>query len=229
MQKILHAELKTLLKGLIGITKVTIHSTVASNKCRKCIENPETVTDPMVFITDDLTHDHNGVQHFVIIGIRRILEESKGNITHVVYFSDGAPTQYKNKINFVNCSFSEEDFGVKTKKHFFSSRHGKGPCDREIGVLKKCAVAAGCQDILEPMQFFQYCTENLSLPKVGVDQDHTHTKIQFFYVKKTDVNRNLPERANIKQLKDTRKYHCTRSVQPCVISVRERSCFCRGC
>lgn len=45
------------------------------------------------------------------------------------------------------------------------------------------------------------CTENLSLPNVGVDQDHTHTKRQFFYVKKADVNRNLPESANIKQLK----------------------------
>lgn len=64
---------------------------------------------------------------------------------------------------------------------------------------------------------------------MGVDQDHTHTKRQFFYVKKTDVNRNLPERANIKQLKDTRKYHCIRSVQPFVISVRERSCFYGGC
>ncbi|XP_062593374.1 uncharacterized protein LOC134254851 [Saccostrea cucullata] len=186
----------------------------------------------MVFISDDLTHDHHGVQHFVEIGIKRLLEESEGNITHVLQFSDGTPTQYKNKINFVNCSFSEEDFGVKTEKHFFASRHGKGPCDREIGVLKKCAknaVAAGCQDILEPMQFFQYCTENLSLPKGGVDQDHSHTKRQFFYVKKTDVNRNLPERTNVKQLKDTRNYHCIRSVQPYGISVRERSCFCEGC
>lgn len=64
---------------------------------------------------------------------------------------------------------------------------------------------------------------------MGVDQDHTHTKRQFLYVKKTDVNRNLPERANINQLKDTRKYHCIRSVQPFVISVRERSCFYVGC
>ncbi|KAJ8018148.1 hypothetical protein HOLleu_44024 [Holothuria leucospilota] len=25
------------------------------------------------------------------------------------------------------------------EKHFFGSRHGKGPCDGEIGVLKRCA------------------------------------------------------------------------------------------
>lgn len=212
--------------------QVTIHSIVPSYKCRNCTEIPKTVTDSLVFICDDLTHDHYGVQHFVKTGIQKILEKSEVNITHVVQFSNGAPTQYKNKINSANCSFSEEDFGVKTEKHFFGSRHGKGPCDREIGVLKKCAktaVAAGCQDILEPMQFFQYCTENLSLPKVGVDQDHTQTKRQFFYVKKTDVNRNLPERANVKQLKDTRKYHCIRSVQPFVISLRGKSCFCGGC
>ena len=67
------------------------------------------------------------------------LQSNGVKIDRLIQFSDCAPSQYKNKTSFTDASFSEKDFGFRTEKHFFGSRHGKGPCDREIGVLKKKA------------------------------------------------------------------------------------------
>lgn len=74
-------------------TQVIIYSIVASYKCCKCTENPKTVTDSMMN-----THDHHGVQHFVKIGIQKILEESEGNITRCSVFRwSPNPEQEQNK------------------------------------------------------------------------------------------------------------------------------------
>ena len=53
-----------------------------------------------------------------------------------MHFSDGCAGQYKCKINFVDASFSVVEHGVPMEKQYFGSRHGKGPCDAEIGVVK---------------------------------------------------------------------------------------------
>ena len=173
-------------------------------------------------VSDDLKHDYHGVQHFVVKAIKLLKEENRNSLKRFVQFSDGAPTQYKNKVNFVNCSFSENDLGVKTQKHFFGSRHGKGPCDREIGVLKKsakAAVAAGGETILSPKEFFSYYEKNLTLPKEGGLQ-HVHTKRRFFFVGKNEINRNNQQRINVKPLEDTRKYHSIQGIEPFVVCAR---------
>lgn len=56
-----------------------------------------------------------------------------------IQFPDGAPTQYKSKYNFVDISMCHDDFGFSVEKHFFGSRHGKGPCYGEVGVIKRSA------------------------------------------------------------------------------------------
>ena len=37
----------------------------------------------------------------------------------VIQFSDGASTQYKSRISFVDCSHSVEDHGIQSERHFF--------------------------------------------------------------------------------------------------------------
>ena len=66
------------------------------------------------------------------------------SIEKLIQVSDGAPTQYqyKGKMNFADLSYSYEDFGFQSEKHYFGSRHGKLPCDREIGTVKKSVVMA---------------------------------------------------------------------------------------
>ena len=114
-------------------TQCTLHPVVASYKCSEP-DCGDVVTDSIVFISEDNGHDYHAVQHFVEGAIAILKEEV--NFRRVIQFSDGAPSQYKNKVYFADCSFSEQDFNILSERHFFGSRHGKGPCDREIGVIK---------------------------------------------------------------------------------------------
>jgi len=208
--------------------QTTLHPVVVTYICTEP-ECEQIVTDSIVFVSNDLTHDHHGVQHFLAKSVELLLGECVV-FSCIIAFSDGAPTQYKNRIGFVDCSHALSDLGIKTERHFFGSRHGKGPCDREIGVIKKCvnrAAAANQADVPSAKEFYNFCTKRLSLPRQGTD--HSHTKRRFMYVDVADVNRNRPERTQTKALKDTHKIHCVKGVQPFVVSSRERSCFCNGC
>lgn len=70
---------------------------------------------------------------------RAVLQEIKkdyGHITKVVYWSDGAGSQYKNFKNICNLKFHKADNGLEASHNFFASCHGKGPCDAIGGVVK---------------------------------------------------------------------------------------------
>ena len=211
-------------------TQVTIHPVVASYSCKECPrDEAKVVTDSIVFISSDLKHDYHAVQHFIGKSVELLMAEEL-NFNRIISFSDGAPTQYKNRINFVDCSHAKEDFGVESERHFFGSRHGKGPCDREIGVIKKSvnrAVAASQVQISSPREFYDACCQRLVLPRQGTD--HSHTKRRFLFVTPEDIERERPCRTQTKRLANTQKIHCVKGVQPFVVSVRERSCFCQGC
>jgi len=121
--------------------QVTLHPVVAYYRCPSegC---DKTVHESLVFISDDHKHDYHAVQHFVVKSNQYLLETVGLEIQKEIHFSDGAPTQYKSKANFVDLSMSQEDFGFQIEKHFFGSRHGKGPCDGEVGVVKRSASLA---------------------------------------------------------------------------------------
>ena len=111
--------------------QVTIHPVVAYFHCP---EDGELMRESFCFISDDLKHDAHAVHHFcsdVLTQLRRRGVE----VQRMIHFSDGCPSQYKGKTSFVDASFSLEDHGIPTEKHYFGSRHGKGPCDAEIGVI----------------------------------------------------------------------------------------------
>ena len=210
-------------------TQCTIHPVVASYNCT--VEDcSEVITDSIIFISEDLTHDHHAVHHFVSSSVL-LLKEEGVDFNRLVQFSDGAPTQYKNRIAFVDCSYAMGDMGITAEHHFFGSRHGKGPCDREIGVIKKSvarAVAARQDEVASPHDLFVMCQKRLCLPRM---EEHYHTKRRFIFVEKTSITRERPDRTSTKALKNTRKLHCVKGVEPYVLTVRlrERSCFCTGC
>ena len=54
----------------------------------------------------------------------------------IIYFSDGAASQYKNRKNFINLCHHEEDFGISAEWHFSATAHGKGTCDGLGGAVK---------------------------------------------------------------------------------------------
>ena len=63
----------------------------------------------------------------------------------IIYFSDGAAAQYKNRKNFLNLCHHKADFGVDAEWHFFATSHGKGPCDGLGGTVKRLAARASLQ------------------------------------------------------------------------------------
>ena len=84
----------------------------------------------------------------------------------LIYFSDGAASQCKNKKNFINLAYHEEDFGMPAEWHCFATSHGKGPCDRVGGKVKRLAARASLQrpyddQLQTPFQLFEWAKENI--------------------------------------------------------------------
>jgi hypothetical protein len=57
------------------------------------------------------------------------LKESQPNLKKIHYFTDGCVGQYKNKYNFKNLCYLNEDFGLDCEWNFFATSHGKSACD----------------------------------------------------------------------------------------------------
>ncbi|CAC5406234.1 unnamed protein product [Mytilus coruscus] len=164
--------------------QVTIHPLVTYYQCQE--ENcHQTVRESLVFLSQDHKHDYHMVHHCIVKANTYLLEHLD-EIRKQVQFSDGAPTQYKSKYNFVDMSFWKDDFDFEVEKHFFGSRHGKGPCDGESGVVKRSATVAvaarGCI-ISNAQDFYLYAKKQLSLPKENDVEQHIHSKRTFFHYK----------------------------------------------
>ena len=89
-------------------------------------------------------------------------------VTKIYCFSDGAHQQFKNKKAFANLCY-RDDFDVYAEWYFFATAHGKGPCDRLAGTIKRLARRASLQIgtrqlILTPLAIFEWALE--SLPKI---------------------------------------------------------------
>ena len=118
-----------------------------------------------VMVSDSLVHDTIAVSYFQ----KRLLSVIKGKVEpkKIFYFSDGAAAQYKNRKNFANLAYHEEDYGVPAEWHFFATSHGKGPCDGIGGTVKRLATKAslqrtlGCQ-IQTPHQLYEWAQDNIA-------------------------------------------------------------------
>lgn len=64
-----------------------------------------------LFIRDHLIHDTTTVYEFQKHLIKEVKKALPG-VKKIIYFSDGAGSQYKNKKNFVNMCQHENDFGL---------------------------------------------------------------------------------------------------------------------
>ncbi|CAH0561706.1 unnamed protein product [Brassicogethes aeneus] len=94
-----------------------------------------------IAISESLKHD-TVVVHLFQRNFVNFLKQYVPGLNKIIYFSDGASAQYKNKKNFLNVCLHEEDFGVSAEWNFFATSHGKGPCDGIGGALKRLATRA---------------------------------------------------------------------------------------
>jgi hypothetical protein len=122
-------------------------------------------------------------------------------VEKVFKFSDGAGSQYKNKINFTNLAHHKED--VEVEWQFFTTSHEQGAVDGVGGTVKRCASHAIRRAVEEcPMktsfEMFEWAKNNINA-------------VQFGYVDNTENEKHkqfLQERTNgVKKASGTQSHH----------------------
>ena len=167
-----------------------------------------------VVISDHLSHDTVVVYHFqckLIKFLKEIMPFKK-----VIYFSDGAASQYKNRKNFINLVNHEADFGMPADWHFFATSHGKGPCDGVAGTVKRLAARASLQrpyenQIQTPLQLFQWAKDNVK-------------SVHFEYATSEEIletGKRLTKRfLTSKAIEGTQKLHAFVSIPNCKTKIK---------
>ncbi|XP_066590497.1 uncharacterized protein [Prorops nasuta] len=133
-------------------------------------KNTELIHKSMVIISDCLVHDAIAVHEFTRITTNYIRRLSS-NVKKIIYFSDGAPQQFKNFKNFVNLYYHKNDFGLNAEWHYFATAHGKGPCDGIGGTLKRIAARTSLQlapdkQISTPQQLYDWAVKENRFPNI---------------------------------------------------------------
>jgi hypothetical protein len=77
-------------------------------------------------MSDCLKHDTTAV-HALIGSLLQRLKVILPQLRHIIYFSDGAASQYKNFKNIINLANHEKDFGIKAKWHFLQLATERAP------------------------------------------------------------------------------------------------------
>jgi hypothetical protein len=158
-----------------------------------------------VIISENLEHDSSSVHLFNSKLISYIKQHfGRRNVRKIIYFSDGAGSQYKNKYNFINIFNHKKDFGVEAEWHFFATANGKGACDGIGGVVKRNAYRSSLQNknpikITGPKSLYDWAKGYFS-------------SIDFNYCTKQEHETHsvtLKKRySEAKTLKNTRQFHC---------------------
>ncbi|XP_070550272.1 uncharacterized protein [Ptychodera flava] len=200
--------------------QVTLHPVIAYYN-----ENGNVIREAIDIISDDLNHDSHAVHEFLIkvndhLRITRELHPDK-----MVIFSDGCAAQYKSRTPFADVSFAEEDLMCTMERNYFGSRHGKGPCDGEGGVVKAALTRAVKNEHLIPASaqaVFTFCKAELS-------KESDTFRRTFILIPKESIQRYRVDR-DVKTVKGTRQIHSLRSTGNAYSLQRRRlSCYCTAC
>jgi hypothetical protein len=84
------------------------------------------------FCSDDREHDF----FYITNALKKLMPLLGTAVRRVHFFSDGAPTQFKNKYLMNWISEFDQSFGAQCIWNFFATSHGRGPWDAEGGRLK---------------------------------------------------------------------------------------------
>lgn len=180
--------------------QATVYPVVLYYKCNGILNHKS-----LVIISDCLQHDAVTVWALSEY-INDLAKSLVPDLSKIIYFSDGAPQQFKNYKNFVNIYFHQFDFHVSAEWHFFPTAHGKGPCDGIGGTVKRLATRASLQrlinhPILEPIDLFNWANTPGRLPSITV---------KYWEKEKYDLAANyLKDRfENTCKIPQTQRVHC---------------------
>ena len=199
-------------------SQATIHPFVAYY-----IESGEVCHLSYVIISDSLHHDTVAVHLFqkcFIAFLKGYLPESL-HPKKIIYFSDGAASQYKNRKNFLNLCYHRDDFGVSAEWHFSATSHGKGACDGLGGTVKRLAARASLQrpyddQIMTPRQLFDWASTNVPAVHFGYCSTDDYQGEQHNLEQRFNQSRTIP---------GTRKLHSFVPASNSKVRVRVFSAF----
>ena len=181
--------------------QATVHPFVAYYKKEK----DELCHLSYVVISEALSHDTAAVylyQKCFITFLKSFLPSSC-QPHKIIYFSDGAGSQYKNRKNFLNLCHHQEDFGICAEWHFSATAHGKGVCDGVGGTVKRLAARASLQkpyndQIMTPYQLFECVSTNIKTTHFGYCSLSDYNSEEKSLEGRFAMSRTIP---------GTRKYH----------------------
>ena len=180
-------------------TQATLHPFVVYYRDAEGVKSLSTC-----MISDCLKHDVLAV-HCFISKMASHVKSVLPAVQKLIYFSDGAASQFKNFKNFMNLCCHKSDHGLEAEWNFFATSHGKSPCDGIGGTVKRLVAKASLQQtttnqILTPKEMFEWASKNIS-------------GINFFYVTTEEISNNaakfdLATRfSSAKTLPGTRSHH----------------------
>ena len=157
-----------------------------------------------VVISESLHHDTVAVHLFQKKLISFLKDRLSFIPTKIIYFSDGAASQYKNRKNFINLCNHQADFGIQAEWHFSATSHGKGACDGLGGTVKRLATKASLQrpyedQIITPLQLYQWASS--SIPGVNFE----YCTLEEYDSEKTQLEKRFD---NSRTIAGTRRLHC---------------------
>lgn len=173
----------------------TIHPTAMYYKD----DNNELQFTSLVAIAEFSKHNHTSVRLFLDSSIQ-FIKQRLPNITKIIFFSDGAGGQYKNRMTFYNICQMKSEYKMDAEWNFFATCHGKGPCDALGGVLKRNAAKASLQNktITTAKQLYEWAIVQDSRVNYSYFSNE-----DFLDFQKQDSNRY----GNVKAIPGTQKYH----------------------
>lgn len=166
-------------------------------------ENNELQTISLVVVAESLAHNYVSV-YLLKMKLFEFLRSKFDSIDKVMFFSDGAASQYKNKKNFYNLSTIEREQKCKVEWHFFATYHGKGPCDALGGTLKRMATKVSLQrpytdQILNVQNLFEWIQGKEIATNTVLCTQKEHDAME----------RRLQNKyKNVKTVTGTQKFHC---------------------
>lgn len=158
----------------------------------------------MIIISDCLHHDAIAVYVF-LKALNEFLSSFLSHVKRLIYFSDGAPSQFKNYKHLSNVYYHEQDFHRLAVWHYQVTAHGKGPCDGAGAILKRMASIDSLQmtdtQISTPKELYEWANQSTNLPNIKV-----------MYKNKTDYDEAKrflePRFENCKSIPHTQELHC---------------------
>ena len=116
-------------------------------------------------ISDCLKHDQTAV-HCFLTKVVTLMKQKVNNIKIIHYYSDGAPSQYKNYKGLVNLYHHRLDHGINAVWNVFATSRGKSACDCIGGTVKRLVtnaslIATEKNHILTPVDLFDWASKNI--------------------------------------------------------------------